>query len=277
MSGFSQVCAAVERATPVRTRLETKLKADCPVCNRKRRLEVVDGKSGRVLVHCHGGCATEAVLQRLGLPWSALFDDVSYAAPQPRTAEQLVLGAFGDRWTLTTHDFGTDFDLAIAVECVEYTIAARYRVRGDLRRSTGRRMDWWEFPLTAAYMQKAAWKRGHRVGEHRAARMIKKVVAVGLIEPVGSINVVRKDSSRAMTVYKLTDAAWARISYFGRTEVHEIEDDATCLLPDAATLNSLSAGAGTSRAPEAVNPSFAASARPSDGPAGACRSGARAS
>src|SRR5262249_22112156 len=162
--------------------------ADCPVCGRRARLEVVEKDSGKVVFVCQAGCDRELIREWIGLPWSAYFDDVSYSEPQGRSALDLVLRALdGTRWTITTHDFGDDWELALAVEIVEQLLPARYRVRHLLRLRSGKRIDWAEFPLTASYIQAAARKLGHRVGEHRAAGLIHVLVSHGLIERVETL------------------------------------------------------------------------------------------
>ena len=205
MSAFSNVCAAVERVTRVRRRLARKLIADCPVCGRRRRLEVADADSGKVVVKCHGGCSQEAVREAIGLPWSAYFVDVSYGAPQGKSAMDLVLGAIsGARWTVLTHDFGDDHELALAVEILERLLPAREAVRDYLRTHSGRRLDWYEFPLTVTFVQALTGKLGHKVGEHLAARLIKLLVAYGIIERVGSFSVERDGKPTRYPIYKLS-------------------------------------------------------------------------
>src|SRR5262245_7614598 len=48
----------------------------CPAHeDRRSSLTIGDGKDGRILLHCHAGCATEAILAALGLDERALFPD----------------------------------------------------------------------------------------------------------------------------------------------------------------------------------------------------------
>ena len=48
----------------------------CPTHDdRNPSLSIAEGDDGRVLLHCHAGCATESVLGALGLEWADLFAD----------------------------------------------------------------------------------------------------------------------------------------------------------------------------------------------------------
>src|SRR4030095_13884447 len=59
--------------------------ARCPAHDdRTASLAVREGDDGRVLVHCHAGCATDAVLAALGLDDTALFEEA------PRTKATIV-------------------------------------------------------------------------------------------------------------------------------------------------------------------------------------------
>lgn len=53
------------------------LQAQCPAHEDKAPSLSVDYKDGRVLVQCHAGCDTEAILAGLGLDWPDLFDGES--------------------------------------------------------------------------------------------------------------------------------------------------------------------------------------------------------
>ncbi|HEY8338746.1 MAG TPA: DUF3631 domain-containing protein [Egibacteraceae bacterium] len=48
----------------------------CPAHDDRRASMQVGYQDGRILLTCHAGCQTADVLRRLGLPWSALFEDV---------------------------------------------------------------------------------------------------------------------------------------------------------------------------------------------------------
>ena len=135
MTAFATVVAAVARVTRVRRRFASKIKADCPVCGRKTRLEVVQFSSGAVGIVCQAGCDREAVRERIGLGWREFFDDVPYRPAPRRSAAQHVLHAVsGLRWTIVTHAFAEeDRDLGLAVEIVERLLPARHRVRDLLR------------------------------------------------------------------------------------------------------------------------------------------------
>ena len=212
MSAFANVEVALERATRLRRRTPMRTKFDCPICRRKRRVELAPGRDGRVLLCCHAGCETQALLDRAGLGWSDLFEDVSYAPPT-RSAERLVLDATtpGERWTITPHDFGDDAELALAVEIAEHLLPARHRVRDQLRLRTGRRIAWEQFPLTVQFMMAIARKLGRPIGEHRAARLIHILTARGLIEQVEWLNIRNERGSRRFRVFQLapaTRASW---------------------------------------------------------------------
>src|SRR4029450_5796404 len=59
--------------------------ARCPAHDdRTASLAVREGDDGRVLVHCHAGCTTDAVLAALGLDETARFDEA------PRTKATIV-------------------------------------------------------------------------------------------------------------------------------------------------------------------------------------------
>ncbi|MCS7277004.1 MAG: AAA family ATPase [Dehalococcoidia bacterium] len=72
---LSPVLARLEELTcrPVRYRNGT-WAALCPAHDDQHRsLSLSEGEDGRVLIRCHAGCDTEAVLERLGLSWADLF------------------------------------------------------------------------------------------------------------------------------------------------------------------------------------------------------------
>jgi hypothetical protein len=204
VSAFVSVCAAFERVTRVRPRHGSKLLADCPICRLKRRLQVEEGRDGRVVIHCHADCDTGDILARCGLEWRDLFEEVSYSPPT-RAAAQLVLAAIdGTRWTIVTHDFD-DADLALAVEIVERLLPARHRVRHLLRLRSGRKISSAEFPLTVGFVQQVARKLGRRVGEHRAGRLIRSLQASGVIEYVETISVPRPTGATRLRIFRLAD------------------------------------------------------------------------
>jgi len=205
VTAFSNVVAAVERVTRIRRRFDTKVKADCPLCERRNRLEVAQLASGLVVFICHGGCAREALRERIGLPWTAYFEEVSYEPVRSRSAVEHVLRAIdGTRWTITEHAFGGDLDLALAVEIVERVLPARHRVRNLLRFRTGQRIEWNVFPLSVGFVQDVARKLGLRVGEHRAARLIWLLQERGVIEPVEPFMIMdKKTGPRQVRVFRL--------------------------------------------------------------------------
>ena len=49
-------------------------------------LSIRHATDGTWLLHCFAGCDTEAILRAWGLPWSALFPEVSVPLPRRRTA-----------------------------------------------------------------------------------------------------------------------------------------------------------------------------------------------
>jgi hypothetical protein len=51
-------------------------RALCPAhSDRKPSLSIAQGDDGKILLHCHAGCDPQTVLERLQLPWRALFPD----------------------------------------------------------------------------------------------------------------------------------------------------------------------------------------------------------
>lgn len=74
--------AFVERLDNVRSRGAGKWSARCPAhADKSPSLSITDA-TGRILVHCFGGCEPAEVLTALGLKLSDLFTD----APDPHTA-----------------------------------------------------------------------------------------------------------------------------------------------------------------------------------------------
>jgi hypothetical protein len=63
--------------------------AHCPAHDdRSPSLSIATGRDGRILVHCHAGCSTEAVLEAAGLGMSDL-----YTGPPPTAAQARQLAA----------------------------------------------------------------------------------------------------------------------------------------------------------------------------------------
>lgn len=63
--------------------------AHCPAHeDRSPSLSIATGRDGRILVHCHAGCSTEAVLEAAGLRMADL-----YAGPSPTSAQARQFGA----------------------------------------------------------------------------------------------------------------------------------------------------------------------------------------
>ncbi len=206
MSAFATVVTAVERVTRIRRRLAAKIKADCPLCGRKNRLEVVQFSSGTVGIVCHGGCDREALREQIGLGWREFFDDVPYRPAPRRSAAQHVLHAVTAlRWTIVTHAFAEeDRDLAFAVEIVERLLPARHRVRDLLRVTNGTPIVWHEFPLTVGFvMQLGTRLLGQKVGERRARGLIHLLVEHGLIEQVGMHVVDGPDGPKFLPIFRL--------------------------------------------------------------------------
>jgi hypothetical protein len=174
---FEDVCAAVERCTTVRKRLGPKLVADCPVCRRRKRLEVTDAPD-RVLIHCHAGCNPEAILGKLGLDWPAFFKERRVRVePTHRSAEGYVLHAIrrDRRWSLVTHRNDFDRESALAITVVEHVLPARHEVRRLLRTRDREPIPWDEFPFTAAFIQKALAKLGITIGLKYAYRVQRAI------------------------------------------------------------------------------------------------------
>ena len=205
MSAFANVVAAVENVTRIRRRLATKVIADCPLCSRKRRLEVQQLPSGAVVFICHAGCDREALRDRIGLDWREFFENVPYRPAPRRSAAQHVLHAVtGTRWTIVTHAFARgDRDLAFAVEIVERLLPARHAARDLLRLKAGTPIAWDEFPLTAGFVMDIARKLGEKVGEHRAYRLIRLLVEHGLIEHIDPLPVVDEQEFRLVPIFRL--------------------------------------------------------------------------
>lgn len=90
-------------------------KANCPAHDDKKpSLSVTEAEGGRVLLHCHAGCTTEAVVEAMGLSTADLFpEERTYSRPvtgqpkQPvfRTAEEAIaayrLGQPDNQWPYT--------------------------------------------------------------------------------------------------------------------------------------------------------------------------------
>jgi hypothetical protein len=214
VSAFATVVAAVENVTRIRRRLETKVIADCPLCSRPRRLEVAQQASGKVLFLCHAGCDRESLRERVGLDWRDFFEDAPFRPAPKRSAAQHVLHAVGGtRWTIVTHAFGADRDLALAVEIVERLLPARHAVRALLRLKNGIPIAWHEFPLTVGFFMEVARKLGHPIGEHRAQWAIDLLVERGVIERLGPLVVVDGENTRVLPVFRLplrTMRSWDR-------------------------------------------------------------------
>ncbi len=66
--------------------------ASCPAHDdRRASLSIGQGEDGRVLLHCHAGCAAEAVLARLGLSARDLFPAAGGEGSDPRPAVRKIL------------------------------------------------------------------------------------------------------------------------------------------------------------------------------------------
>lgn len=77
----------------------------CPVPSHGRErgdrhpsLSVKDGSDGRVLIHCHGGCPTSAILEVLGLSESDLFPRPPWARVQPTRRKLLAKYDYTDEF-----------------------------------------------------------------------------------------------------------------------------------------------------------------------------------
>jgi hypothetical protein len=172
------IVARFARCTRVRPR-STFTKADCPVCQRKRRVEIREGTQGRVLVHAHCGCDRDAVLGAAGLAVSDLFPARCYEPlpPSRRPAEAVLRHVRSERFTITTHDFAGNEDLALAVELLERLVAAR--ARANLTHF------WGNVPITVRFLQREAERIGKPIGLHRSRRLIDLLQERGYIEFVG--------------------------------------------------------------------------------------------
>jgi hypothetical protein len=63
----------------------------CPAHDDHRPSLWIKAHPYHVGLHCHAGCATDAVLHRLGLVWQDLFDDGSNSPPPPKRPKHLGL------------------------------------------------------------------------------------------------------------------------------------------------------------------------------------------
>lgn len=64
----------VDRLSDVRPAGRGQWRARCPSCSARTSLSVREVDGGRLLVHCHAGCAASEVLEAIGLRLSDLFD-----------------------------------------------------------------------------------------------------------------------------------------------------------------------------------------------------------
>lgn len=59
--------------------------ARCPAHeDRSPSLSIGEGRNGKVLLHCFGGCTSEAVCDSLGLSLADLFSELGASQPKPR-------------------------------------------------------------------------------------------------------------------------------------------------------------------------------------------------
>ncbi|MCD9126678.1 hypothetical protein [Luteimonas fraxinea] len=73
-------------------------RARCPACGgRSRKLSVIEGDEGRLLVHCFGGCEAGDVLQSVGLTLGDLFAERAQA-DNPENRRRARLAARETQW-----------------------------------------------------------------------------------------------------------------------------------------------------------------------------------
>lgn len=75
-------------------------RAPCPAHeDHTPSLSIAEGKDGRALLHCHGGCTPEQILQALSLTWADL-----HMSPSAKSTSR-VMAERGDYTTTTTYDY----------------------------------------------------------------------------------------------------------------------------------------------------------------------------
>ena len=80
MSALSRVVAALEeRDCRPRGSDERGYSALCPSHDDRSPSLSVSYRNSKVLLRCHAGCTTVAVLDALALPWESLFDEEAHA------------------------------------------------------------------------------------------------------------------------------------------------------------------------------------------------------
>lgn len=170
---YQELVGMIGQHTRTRSHLAHVTKFDCAACGRKRALELREGNEQPYLLHCQAGCQIEDVLAACGLDMADLCWVAESSPAIIRSASQHVLAAIapGQRITVVTHDFKGDREFALAVEIAEHVLAARHKVRDRLHTRDGARIPWEELPLTAGFIQKAARKLGHTIGEKHARRL----------------------------------------------------------------------------------------------------------
>lgn len=101
--------------------------ARCPAHDDKRpSLSVSEGDEGRVLVHCHAGCPTDAIAKALGLTLRDLMPDrePSYASPSPKPPGRQQSAGSGDGDTRKV--FGTAAEAVAELERRRGSCSARW-------------------------------------------------------------------------------------------------------------------------------------------------------
>ncbi len=105
---------------PPRHQADGSYMARCPAhADREPSLHVTQGPSG-VLLHCHAGCATDAVVAALDLPMSALYD-----APIERPADSAGRGSWA---TVATYSYGDETGVEL-FQVLRYDNPKRFRQR----------------------------------------------------------------------------------------------------------------------------------------------------
>jgi len=85
VAASSPVERLLARLDAVKPTGEGRWQARCPCHNdTKPSLSIAVGQDGKILLHCHGGCATERVLEAVGLEWCDLFSLSGRKAGQSR-------------------------------------------------------------------------------------------------------------------------------------------------------------------------------------------------